>query len=96
MHPCIDLLLKQYPQAADQCGKAEEAVFEALSEIPRVMENAKRYVARYQQMQDQYLEQRTIDLFQAILVLLCHIMKFFVDRKLSQSQSLESSLYLQC
>ncbi|KAH7312721.1 hypothetical protein B0I35DRAFT_437582 [Stachybotrys elegans] len=67
--------------AASHYGKAEETVIQALSDIPCIMEGARRYVERYRQMRGQFLEQRTFELFRAILKLLCHIMQFFIDRK---------------
>ncbi|KAF5687208.1 hypothetical protein FDENT_5532 [Fusarium denticulatum] len=45
------------------------------------MERAKRYVDMYRQMRDQFLEQRTIELFRAILTLLHQVMQFFLDGK---------------
>ncbi|KAF4992488.1 hypothetical protein FDECE_13704 [Fusarium decemcellulare] len=67
--------------AAGRYGKVEEAIFEALSEVPIIMESAGRYVDMYWRMRDQYLEQRTFELFRAILQLLRHIMQFFADGK---------------
>ncbi|KAG5661788.1 hypothetical protein KAF25_004027 [Fusarium avenaceum] len=67
--------------AAGQYGKVEETIFEALSEIPIIMESAGRYVDMYWKMRDQYLEQRTFELFRAILQLLRYVMQFFADGK---------------
>ncbi|KAM0227395.1 hypothetical protein ACHAPO_011581 [Fusarium lateritium] len=67
--------------AAGQYTKVEESIFEALSEIPRIMESAKRYVDMYRQIRDQFLEQRTIELFRAILTFLRQVMQFFLDDK---------------
>ncbi|KAF5717843.1 hypothetical protein FGLOB1_1951 [Fusarium globosum] len=67
--------------AAGRYTKVEEGVYEAISEIPIIMERAKRYVDMYRQMRDQFLEQRTIDLFRAILTLLHQVMQFFLDGK---------------
>ncbi|KIL88242.1 hypothetical protein FAVG1_08321 [Fusarium avenaceum] len=67
--------------AAGQYGKVEESIFEALSEIPIIMESAGRYVDMYWKMRDQYLEQRTFELFRAILQLLRYVMQFFADGK---------------
>ncbi|KAG5763463.1 hypothetical protein H9Q72_008453 [Fusarium xylarioides] len=67
--------------AAGRYIKVEESVYEAISEIPIIMEHAKRYVDMYRQMRDQFLEQRTIELFRAILTLLHQIMQFFLDGK---------------
>ncbi|KAF5647841.1 uncharacterized protein FTJAE_1524 [Fusarium tjaetaba] len=67
--------------AAGRYTKVEESVYEAISEIPMIMERAKRYVDMYRQMRDQFLEQRTIELFRAILTLLHQVMQFFLDGK---------------
>ncbi|KAH7198881.1 uncharacterized protein B0J16DRAFT_392692 [Fusarium flagelliforme] len=66
--------------AADQYTKVEEEVYEALSEIQRIMESA-RYVDLYRQRREQALQQRTIELFRAILAFLRQIMQFFLDDK---------------
>lgn len=49
------------------------------------MESAGRYVDMYWKMRDQYLEQRTFELFRAILQLLRYVMQFFADGKTSMS-----------
>ncbi|PNP81402.1 hypothetical protein FNYG_05208 [Fusarium nygamai] len=67
--------------AAGRYTKVEEGVYEAISEIPIIMERAKRYVDMYRQMRDQFLEQRTVELFRAILTLLHQVMQFFLDGK---------------
>ncbi|RBR13213.1 hypothetical protein FVER53590_09900 [Fusarium verticillioides] len=67
--------------AAGRYTKVEESVYEAISEIPMIMEHAKRYVDMYRQLRDQFLEQRTIELFRAILTLLHQVMQFFLDGK---------------
>ncbi|KAF5572063.1 hypothetical protein FPANT_13377 [Fusarium pseudoanthophilum] len=67
--------------AAGRYTKVEEGVYEAISEVPMIMEHAKRYVDMYRQMRDQFLEQRTIELFRAILTLLHQVMQFFLDGK---------------
>ncbi|RBR24288.1 uncharacterized protein FIESC28_02778 [Fusarium coffeatum] len=68
-------------EAASQYTKVEESIYEALSEIPKIMESAKRYVDLYRQMREQSLEQRTIELFRAILTFLRQVMQFFLDDK---------------
>ena len=45
------------------------------------MESARRYVQIYHQNRYHSLEQKTFDLFRAILRALLHIMKFFADSK---------------
>ncbi|KAJ4003192.1 hypothetical protein NW752_011633 [Fusarium irregulare] len=67
--------------AAGQYTKVEEGVYEALSEIPRIMDSAKRYVGLYRQMREQSVEQRTIELFRAILTFLRRVMQYFLDDK---------------
>jgi hypothetical protein len=49
------------------------------------MESAGRYVDMYWKMRDQYLEQRTFELFRAILQMLRYVMQFFADGKSSTS-----------
>jgi lipid-A-disaccharide synthase-like uncharacterized protein len=49
------------------------------------MESAGRYVDMYWKMRDQYLEQRTFELFRAILQMLRYVMQFFADGKASTS-----------
>ena len=48
------------------------------------MESAKRYVELYRQMREQSLEQRTIELFRAILTFLRQVMQYFLDDKSSK------------
>ncbi|KAK7964339.1 hypothetical protein PG988_011313 [Apiospora saccharicola] len=67
--------------AAGQYKNVEETIFKALSDIPEIMESARRYVQTYYQNRDHSLEQKTFDLFRAILRALLHIMKFFADSK---------------
>ncbi|KAK8062231.1 hypothetical protein PG997_014328 [Apiospora hydei] len=67
--------------AAGRYTKIEETIFEALSEIPEIMENARRYVQIYFENRYHSLERKTFDLFRAILRALLHIMKFFADSK---------------
>ncbi|KAI9903641.1 hypothetical protein N3K66_000170 [Trichothecium roseum] len=67
--------------AAGHYGKVEEAAFEALSDIPIIMESARKYLGIYRKMQDQDLEKRTFELFRAILSTLRHVMQFFADGK---------------
>lgn len=47
------------------------------------MDNATRYVQIYREMQDQFLEQRTYQLFRAILKTLRLVMQFFLEGKRS-------------
>ncbi|KAK8030107.1 hypothetical protein PG993_011398 [Apiospora rasikravindrae] len=67
--------------AAGRYTKIEETVFEALSEIPEIMEDARRYVQIYYENRYASLERKTFGLFRAILRALLHIMKFFADSK---------------
>lgn len=48
------------------------------------MNNATRYVQIYREMPDQFLEQRTYQLFRAILKTLSLAMQFFLDGKRSR------------
>ncbi|KAK8063320.1 hypothetical protein PG996_007972 [Apiospora saccharicola] len=72
--------------AAGQYKNVEETIFKALSEIPEIMESARRYVQTYYQNRDHSLERKTFDLFRAILRALLHIMKFFADSKFHNSK----------
>ncbi|KAK7912143.1 hypothetical protein PG985_014624 [Apiospora marii] len=67
--------------AAGRYKNVEESIFKALSEIPEIMESARRYVQIYHQNRYHSLERKTFDLFRAILRTLLHIMKFFADSK---------------
>ncbi|KAK6836819.1 hypothetical protein PG987_007314 [Apiospora arundinis] len=67
--------------AAGRYNKVEEAIFESLSEIPEIMESARRYVQIYYENRDQRLEQKTFELFRAILRALIQIMEFFADSR---------------
>ncbi|KAK7959395.1 uncharacterized protein PG986_004249, partial [Apiospora aurea] len=68
-------------QAAGRYTKVEETIFKALSEIPEIMENARRYVQIYYENRYASLERKTFDPFRAILRALLHIMRFFADSK---------------
>lgn len=72
-------------QAASQYGKVEETVFEALAEVPTIMEDAGKFIDIYQPIPDQHLEKRTFDLFRAIIHMLTHVMQLFADNKLRTS-----------
>ncbi|KAK7993368.1 hypothetical protein PG989_006749 [Apiospora arundinis] len=67
--------------AAGRYNKVEEAIFESLSEIPETMESARRYVQIYYENQDQRLQQKTFELFRAILRALIQTMEFFADNR---------------
>lgn len=71
-------------KAAGQYSSTEDAIFEALSEIPEIMDNARQYVEMYRQMRGHRLDQRSFELFRAVLRALTQIMQFFADGKLSQ------------
>ncbi|KAI1328143.1 hypothetical protein F5Y16DRAFT_166596 [Xylariaceae sp. FL0255] len=74
--------------AAGRYQKVEDTIFQALEEIPDLLENARRYVKIYANIRDQFLERRTFDLFRSILRTLTHIMRFFKEstlRKISES-----------
>ncbi|KAH6677900.1 hypothetical protein F5X68DRAFT_278047 [Plectosphaerella plurivora] len=67
--------------AASQYDKIQTTVLETLSEIPGIMDTATRYVQIYYKMTNQILEQRTYELFRAILKTLRLVMQFFLDGK---------------
>ena len=76
-------------QAAGQFQKVEDAIFEALVEIPETMESAQRYIQIYSEMQESLLEKRTFDLFWAVLKALIHIMRFFADSSIRNEPSFQ-------
>ncbi|KAH8649231.1 hypothetical protein BX600DRAFT_474796 [Xylariales sp. PMI_506] len=75
--------------AAGQYAKVEEIIFEALADIPEMMENAREYLRIYDDQRHKRLENLTIEffrlekltfeLFRAILRTLTQIMRFFAD-----------------
>ncbi|KAI0410963.1 hypothetical protein F5X98DRAFT_358392 [Xylaria grammica] len=74
--------------AAGRYTKVEDEIFQALAEIPEILERSRRYIKIYADLRDHFLEKRTFDLFRSILRTLCHIMRFFKDsalRKFSES-----------
>ncbi|KAI0183505.1 hypothetical protein EV127DRAFT_446927, partial [Xylaria flabelliformis] len=74
--------------AAGRYKKVEDEIFQALSEIPEILEHSRRYIKIYADLRDHFLEKRTFDLFRSILRTLSHIMRFFNDsalRKFSES-----------
>lgn len=71
-------------QAASRYVEVEETIFGALSELPEMMEGAKRYIQIYQGYPEQLLERKTFDLYLSILVALNHIMQFFADSSASE------------
>ncbi|KAI0812813.1 hypothetical protein GGR55DRAFT_637974 [Xylaria sp. FL0064] len=74
--------------AAGRYTKVEDDIFQALVEIPEVLERSRRYVKIYADLRDNSLERRTFDLFRSIVRTLCHVMQFFKDstvRKFSES-----------
>ncbi|KAI8944576.1 hypothetical protein F4801DRAFT_594847 [Xylaria longipes] len=75
-------------RAAGRYKKVEDEIFEALAEIPEILEHSRRYIKIYADVRDNFLEKRTFDLFRSILRSLSHIMRFFKDsalRKFSES-----------
>ncbi|KAI0548227.1 hypothetical protein F4679DRAFT_551685 [Xylaria curta] len=81
--------------AAGRYKKVEDEIFEALSEIPEILEHSRRYIKIYADLRDHFLEKRTFDLFRSILRTLSHIMRFFKDsalRRISES-ILKQGLY---
>ncbi|KAI0453850.1 hypothetical protein F5B21DRAFT_478091 [Xylaria acuta] len=74
--------------AAGRYKKVEDEIFQALAEIPEILEHSRRYIEIYADLRDHFLEKRTFDLFRSILRTLSHIMRFFKDsafRKFSES-----------
>lgn len=63
----------------------EENIFDALAELPEIMEGARKYILIYQDYPNQSLERKTFDLYLAILKSLNHIVQFFADSAASRS-----------
>ncbi|KAG8162852.1 hypothetical protein KVR01_007330 [Diaporthe batatas] len=83
--------------------KVETIILETLSEIPEVMDDAKRYIEIYGIYRDQRLERKTFELYLSILTALKHIMQFFADSSWSKvyqpilkQQSYKSDLIESC
>jgi len=57
----------------------EDSIFDALSDLPEMMDDARKYISIYRDHPDQLLERKTFDLYLAILKALTHIMQFFAD-----------------
>ncbi|WDK23004.1 hypothetical protein CGRA01v4_14295 [Colletotrichum graminicola] len=68
--------------AAAQHSSTGEAIFQFLSDIPDIMENARQTFALYKEMGGHSLDRRSFELFRAVLTALSHIMQFFADSKL--------------
>lgn len=75
---CLHVLTMSM-QAAGQYTKVEDAIFEALSDIPGIIDNTRGYIQCYADIRDSSLERMTFDLFRAILRTLTLIMRFFAD-----------------
>jgi hypothetical protein len=71
-------------QAASRYIEVEDFIFEAISELPEIMEGARKYVKIYKDYPDHSLERKTFDLFLAILKSLNHMMQFFADSSASE------------
>lgn len=71
-------------QAASRYVEVEEKIFDALSELPEMMEDARRYIEIYKDYRNQLLERKTFDLYLSILTALNHIMQFFADSSTSK------------
>ncbi|PMD57094.1 uncharacterized protein K444DRAFT_615552 [Hyaloscypha bicolor E] len=65
--------------AAGRYVEVEESIFDALAELPEIMEDARNYILIYQDYPNQSLERKTFDLYLAILKSLNHIVQFFAD-----------------
>jgi hypothetical protein len=74
-------------QAAGRYTKVEDAIFQALSDIPEILERSRRYVTIYANLREHALEKRTYELFRSILRTLCHIMRFFKEGTLRKRTS---------
>jgi hypothetical protein len=86
----VPLLIQE--QAASQYSKVEDAIVEALASIPETIEGARRYVSFYSQSREHRLEEKTFDLYLAILKALSHIMRFFADSSIRELTELPCSV----
>ena len=64
--------------------EVEDSIFETLSELPEIMEGARKYVQIYRDHPEHLLERKTFDLYLSILKCLTHIMQFFADSSTSE------------
>ncbi|KAI1270113.1 hypothetical protein F5Y18DRAFT_367148 [Xylariaceae sp. FL1019] len=74
--------------AASRYTKIEDEIFQALEEIPEMLEQSRQYMQIYADYRHSTLEKRTFHLFRSILRALIQIMQFFKDstfRKISGS-----------
>ncbi|KAK1561753.1 uncharacterized protein LY79DRAFT_530827 [Colletotrichum navitas] len=71
-------------KAATQYSSTGEAIFQFLSDIPDIMENARQTFALYKEMGGHSLDRRSFELFRAVLSALNHIMQFFADSKMDK------------
>ncbi|RWA05709.1 hypothetical protein EKO27_g9392 [Xylaria grammica] len=51
--------------AAGRYTKVEDEIFQALAEIPEILERSRRYIKIYADLRDHFLEKRTFDLFRS-------------------------------
>ncbi|KAK1987588.1 hypothetical protein LZ30DRAFT_579789 [Colletotrichum cereale] len=70
--------------AVTQYSSTGEAIFQFLSDIPDIMENARQTFALYREMGGHSLDRRSFELFRAVLSALTHIMQFFADSKMDK------------
>lgn len=71
-------------QAAGRYVTVEDSIFDALSDLPEMMDGARKYISIYRDHPDQSLERKTFDLYVAILKSLTHIMQFFADSSIRE------------
>ncbi|CAH0042431.1 unnamed protein product [Clonostachys rhizophaga] len=70
--------------AAGQYVKVEDAIIDALAQIPEAVSDTRRYIKLYAETKDHRLEERTFDLYLSILKALNHIMRFFAERSVNK------------
>lgn len=81
----MDNRLILHTQAVGAFAKVETVIVETLAEIPEVMDDARKYIKIYSRCRDQILEKRTFELYLSILKTLTHVMQFFADSSLRES-----------
>uniref|UniRef100_A0A0B7KQ66 Fungal STAND N-terminal Goodbye domain-containing protein n=1 Tax=Bionectria ochroleuca TaxID=29856 RepID=A0A0B7KQ66_BIOOC len=70
--------------AAGQYVKVEDAIIDALAQIPEAVSDTRRYIKLYAETKGHRLEERTFDLYLSILKALNHIMRFFAERSVNK------------
>lgn len=71
-------------QAAKRSSDVRSAAFEALSEIPDVIQHAAEYTYIYAAMKPKRLVEKTAELCSAVLIALRHVVRYFGEGSWSE------------